>query len=330
MLAAAVVVAPLPARAELDYRGVAIGLWGGNPNSSYLPQMREVKSLGANAVLFPVLVYVDSVTGTTVYGRRGKTAPDEIIRRAIVEAHALGLQAALMPVVRIEHRAEKEWRGMLAPTDRDGFFASYSETVLRYATLARETGAELFFLGSELASLEDAQHWWPLIERVRGVYHGTLSYSANWDHYQHVPFWSALDVLALTGYYELSDTFDPSQEQLTAAWQAVRARLVAWQAQHPGKRLIFTEVGYPAQDGGSVTPWDYTLSNPVDLEEQRMCYAAFIATWQGDPALAGVFFWEWTGAGGPDDGHYTPRGKPAAALLRAYFTAESAATATGD
>ncbi len=325
MLAAAVGLAPLPARAELDYRGVAVGLWGSNPNTTYLPQFREVQSLGANAVLFPVLLYVDTVAGSTVYPIDGRTTPDAVLRRAAREAQELGLRTALMPVVRIEHRVDREWRGQLAPVDRDAFFASYGEMLGRYAALAESVGVDLFLIGSELASLEDAPHWGPLIERVRAAYHGAVSYSANWDHYEHVPFWSALDALALTGYYELSDTFDPTQAQLTASWQAVRANLESWQAQHPGKRIIFTEVGYPAQDGGAATPWDYTLANPVDLEEQRMCYEAFITTWRGHPALAGVFFWEWTGAGGPQDGHYTPRGKPAAAEMRAYFTDDAAA-----
>ena len=267
-----------PARADLDYRGMAVGLWDKSDAASYTRQFAEVKALGANAVLLSVLNYTDTVTGTRVYRREGWTTPDAVLRRAITDAHAAGLRVMLMPVIRIEHRVDREWRGQLAPTDRDAFFDSYARMLEHYATLAQDTGVELFLVGSELGSLETAPHWRPLIAQIRGVYSGTLSYSANWDHYEHVPFWDQLDLLALTGYYELSRTPTPTQAQLTASWRAVRERVVDWRARQGNKPLIFTEVGYPAQDGCSMTPWDNTLTHPIDQDEQRMCYAAVLET----------------------------------------------------
>lgn len=323
LVAALAVVTPARAGAELEYRGVALGLWHLEEGTSYAPQLQEIRSVHANAVLLPVLTFVDTVNGTGIYRLDGRTAPDALLERTIADAHRAGLQVALMPIVRIENRVDREWRGQLAPPDRDAFFASYRNMVVHYAKLAQENRVQLFLMGSELASLEDAPHWLPLIERLREVYHGTLSYSANWDHYESVPFWEQLDALALTGYYELSRTFEPTQELLDGSWRWVRNRIAEWRTQYPGKRVIFTEVGYPAQDGCSVTPWDYTLRNPVDLEEQRMCYEAFVNVWRGDPALGGVFFWEWNGPGGFADDGYTPRGKPAAAVLKAYFAADA-------
>ncbi|MBP6844077.1 MAG: hypothetical protein KA201_10065, partial [Kofleriaceae bacterium] len=65
----------------------------------------------------------------------------------------------------------------------------------------------------------------------------------------------------------------------------------------------------------------YLRGTAIDLEEQRRAFAALAAAWAGEPALAGLFVWEWSGAGGADDGGYTPRGKPAACELRAWFAA---------
>ena len=322
--------APRPARAELDFRGLAVGLWSMDPGASYAMQLHEVRAMGANAVLFPVLTYVDTVTGSTVYRLADHTVPDAVVRRAINDAHALGLQVALMPIVRIEHRVDREWRGQLVPEDRDAFFDSYRNMVVHYAKLAAAEQVDLFLMGSEMATLEDAPHWFPLIARLREIYSGRLSYSANWDHYDSVPFWDQLDALALTGYYELSRTTDPTQELLDGSWRWIRNRLLAWRERHPEQRIIFTEVGYHSQDGTAMTPWDYTMEQPVDLEEQRMCYAAFVNAWRDEPALGGVFFWEWSGAGGPTDGHYTPRGKPAAAVLREFFTRDGATAAAAE
>ena len=66
-------------------------------------------------------------------------------------------------------------------------------------------------------------------------------------------------------------------------------------------------------------PWDYTAAGDVDLEEQRRAYRAFARAW-GATALAGVYFWEWSGAGGagrPEG--YTPRDKPAECVVDAWF-----------
>lgn len=325
-------LAGLPARAaaDLDFRGMAVGLWNTDPHARYADAFADVRALGANAVLFTVLAYVDNIDATTVYRLQGMTVPDATLERAIDDARAAGLRVALMPVVRIERRTGTQWRGQLTPADRDAFFASYRRMLVYYAKLAAAHDVELFLVGSELASLEDAPHWSPLIARVREVYPGLVSYSANWDHYEQVPFWDELDALALTGYYELSATRTPTQAELTARWHAIRDHILAWRARYPDKRLLFTEVGYPAQDGCAMTPWDYTLDQPVDIEEQRMCYRAFVDTWRGDPALAGVFFYEWWGAGGPGDRGYTPRGKPAARLVRAFFTADAPAAAPAE
>ena len=49
---------------------------------------------------------------------------------------------------------------------------------------------------------------------------------------------------------------------------------------------------------------------------------AFVRAWSGQKEPAGTLWWEWTpGAGGAEDGSYTPKGKPAEAVLRAWFRA---------
>jgi hypothetical protein len=83
---------------------------------------------------------------------------------------------------------------------------------------------------------------------------------------------------------------------------------------------MITEVGWPSVDGGAVHPWDYTADGAVDVEEQRRAYRAFARAW-GGTALAGVFFWEWSGAGGAADRGYTPRDKPAECVLANWFDA---------
>ena len=103
-------------------------------------------------------------------------------------------------------------------------------------------------------------------------------------------------------------------------WSLIRLNLQEWISDHhPGRKFIFTELGYPSQRGGAVKPWHYSASTQVDLEEQRRAYKAFRYVWQSDQNLGGVYFWNWWGLGGPHDTWYTLRGKPAIYEVRRFI-----------
>jgi hypothetical protein len=136
-------------------------------------------------------------------------------------------------------------------------------------------------------------------------------------------FWVALlpifltvlvDVLGLCGYFALAEKGQP--QDLPGTWRKLRAQLETF-AQ--GRPILFTEIGYLSLKGAAAWPWDEGATGAVDLEEQRRCYAAFCRTWAGAPSLAGVYFWNWYGWGGDTSRGYTPRGKPAAEEIRAFF-----------
>ncbi len=238
---------------------------------------------------------------------------DDVVRRIIRRARARGMAVLVFPILWVEHRAPGAWRGTLAPDDRAAWWRAYRRFILHYAELAAEERAALLSVGSELSSMErDAAAWRALIADVRARYSGRLLYSANWDHYAWVPFWDALDLVGITGYYRLAEVgrFDPPVADLVARWALIREHLGLW-LQTVDRPLVITELGYPSVDGAAQAPWDYTGAQPVDLEEQRRCFQAFYEVWADAPELAGVFFWNWWGPGGPTDRWYTPRGKPA-------------------
>lgn len=278
----------------------------------------EVAALGATHVSVLVQWSQRDVRATVIAPYPHGTE-DEQVRLAIRRARERGLKVLLFPTVRVALRGEGEWRGTLAPADPEAWWRSYRAFILHYADLAAAEGVEIFSVGSELVSMEaHADRWRDLIRAVRARFPGRLTYSANWDHFRSVPFWEAVDYIGLNAYHELTKRDDASLAELTRAWIAVRDRVLAWQ-RPAGRPLLITEVGYPSLDGGARQPWNYTLGTDPDPEEQRRAYAAFCAAWEGVPDLAGVFFWIWAGEGGPRDTSYTPRGKPAADVLRRWF-----------
>ncbi len=245
---------------------------------------------------------------------------DALVRAALAGAATRGLRATLFPILQLDRVGPGQWRGALAPTDVDTWWSSYEAFIVHHADLAAGAGAAALVIGSELGSTEGwRDRWYHLISRIERRYTGALLYSANWDHYGQVTFWDRLAAVGVTGYFELSRDHAASVDALVAGWGPARDALLAFAAARK-QPLWLTEVGYPSVDGGAVTPWDYTRRGPVDVEEQRRGFAALAQAWAGRD-LAGLFVWEWSGAGGPADRGYTPRGKPAACELAAWFSA---------
>ena len=225
----------------------------------------------------------------------------------------------VFPILWVEQRGPGKWRGTLRPARIDAWWSAYERFILHYAGLAAAGGAEWLSVGSELGSTEAwQQRWFHLIGRVRRVYRGKLTYSANWDHYRHVSFWRRLDAAGVNGYWALTSDRDASRAAMESRWRRV-ATTLRRHAADLDKPLLLTEVGYLSRDGGAVAPWDYGRDAPIDLEEQRRAYAAFARAWIATGGLEGVYFWTWDGGGGRRDGGYTPRGKPAEAVLRRFF-----------
>lgn len=306
-------------------RGVALGLFSEDGAHDYTPQLAEIARLGASHVAIVVTWFQRDVTSTEIYRDRTRTPSDQAVRRAVRAARGQGLQVFLFPYVRVDqHLAPEDWRGTLRPADRDAWYGAYGAWIEGLARLAAEERVDIFSLGSEMSTMDvDTERWVELVRRVRAVYPGQVTYSANWDHYAAVGFWEHLDLVGLTGYFELvpPDRTDPTEDEIVHGWREWHVRLMRWQASH-GRPVLLTEVGYRSNDGAAAYPWRWGAGEDrVDLEEQRTAYEAFARVWSHEERLGGVFFWNWWGEGGPSCTDYTPRGKPAAGVLERWFRA---------
>lgn len=306
------------------HKGVVLGLYSKDPAYTYENEIREIKALGATHVSLVVSWYQKDIRANDIYPRWKPlgdfdTTPDDKLVHVIGQARRAGLEVFLFPILRLEERKTKEWRGVIAPGDIRIWQASYRRFVMHYARIAAQNGVALYLVGSELCSQEkDVNFWKTLIADVRKVYRGEILYSANWDHYKKIGFWDDLDYLGLNGYYEMAKSGSPTVGEIVRRWWDISNEIAAWQETHK-KKLIFTEIGYPSVDGGCAHPWDYTRAGPVDLEEQSVCYEAFFLSWNKSRGLGGVYFWNWYGQGGENDRSYTPRGKPAEKVLTRWY-----------
>jgi hypothetical protein len=315
------------ARPATFRRGISLGLFASaskiaDRRAIYAQLLDEIRDAGATDVQIVVRWGQQTVHAPTLAPWPGLTPTDAELTGVLQDAHARGLRVFLLPIVHVQERAIGVWRGTLAPPDPAAWWASYRRFILHYAALGKGA-AGLYAVGSELLSWQPRVDLWrALIADVRAVYPGQLTYSSNWDSYTDVHFWDALDVVGLTAYHELTEAPDPSEAVLIAGWKPFTDALLAWASAHD-RRVVFTEVGYPAVPHAAARPWDHRAGATADPALQHRCYRALFKVWHDQPRLAGLYLWNWFGEGGAHDHGYSPRKRAAARVVRHWFRPEA-------
>ncbi|HEY5908952.1 MAG TPA: hypothetical protein VIZ31_12975 [Vicinamibacteria bacterium] len=212
----------------------------------------------------------------------------------------------------IEMKTESDWRA---------WFSRYEAYVLSYVDQAVAAGADAFCVGRETdkAAIAREGDWRRLIRQVRDRFRGPLTYSANFDGYQRIPFWDALDVVGISAYFPLSTAGAPSSEELAAGWERIMAPLESF-ARRQNRRVVFTEVGYPALATAAQRPWEEN-AGAADVWLQSRLYEAALQAVAKRPFLAGSFFWLWEGTSRPPfrDSSFSIQDKPAAFVMARWY-----------
>jgi hypothetical protein len=320
-----------PAGRVFEYNGVTHVSWWhdeyGYPAGG--DARRTLAATGAGWMGLLTTWYMPTRSSSTIARDPDRSNDDDVVRRAIDEAHALGLKVMLKPHVDVK---DGTWRAQIAPSDTGAWFDSYAAFIEHHAAIAAEKNVAMLCVGTELISMTRSPYagdWARVIARVRGRYAGTLVYAANAndaaDEFTSASLWPLVDVLGLDVYTPLTAKTDPTRAELVAAWRrnrdghdmlaAYRGFQQAW-----GKPLVFTEVGYRSADGANRAPWDWGASLAADPAEQADCYAALYEVWSREEAwFRGPFWWSWDVAGPKaGDTGYNPRGKSAEEVLRQW------------
>ncbi|MDB4292745.1 glycoside hydrolase [Maribacter sp.] len=225
------------------------------------------------------------------------------------------------------------WRSNItldSPSEWDAWFDSYRTNILRYARIAEETKAELFCMGTELKTSIKTQpeRWESLIDEIRQIYSGELTYAANWyDEYEHVTFWNKLDYIGIQAYFPLTKEKYPSLKSIEKGWEKP---LIALKAVHEKykKPILFTEVGYKSEADATIKPWEWSpilsnLTKKKSDQTQQLAYEALLRQTWDQPWFAGVYIWQWdtrtTKESAETDLDFSPRFKPAENVMAKWF-----------
>lgn len=321
---------PLPGRPGFQ-KGISYASWWQGEYST--PEsdrsLANLAATGANWVAIIVTGYQETYTSTAITRDLPKTPTDEDLAHAIAQAHELGMSVMLKSHVDLSDDPA-HWRGdigaaFMDDTQWQAWFNSYVEFVNHYAALAQENGAEQFCVGTELVATSGREaDWRRVVNEVRERFKGSITYASHHgDEESSITWWDAVDYIGVDAYYALTTKADPGVDELKAAWvERGYIDVLAGLADKHGRPILLTEIGYRSADGASAAPWEWQSEPSLNLQEQANAYQAALEVLWGQPWLVGIYWWNWDtnpDKGGETDTDFTPYGKPAEEVLRAYY-----------
>ncbi|MEH6406976.1 MAG: glycoside hydrolase [Leeuwenhoekiella sp.] len=247
------------------------------------------------------------------------------VENYIQELHKNNIAVMIKPQIWV-------WRGeftgdMLMKNDADWkeLESSYEDFILLYAKLAKDNKVEIFCIGTELYNFVDTRtaFWKQLIEKVRKVYSGKLTYAENWDKVDKFPLWDDLDYIGVDAYFPVAQSATPTVAEARKGWAPHKSMLKSLSRKH-NKPILFTEFGYRSVDFAGKEPWQSARQDGgVNLEGQTNLIEALFDEFWDETWFAGGFVWKWhhdhLNSGGQLDNRFTPQNKPAEAYLRMRY-----------
>ncbi len=264
--------------------------WG---TDDMVEAMRQLKGLGVNWIaIHPYARIRDD--GTVAMSR--VDGEHDWLTRPIREAHGLDLKIMIKPHLAY-WGSSFDWRGQIAFKNEahwQRFFAQYERWITRLGDVCAD--ADAFVVGTELdRTVHREKQWRGIISALRTRYDGPLTYAANWSDYEKVPFWDALDVIAIQAYFPLMRRRGlPEPRDLETAWRALLKRLGAFSRRHD-RKILFSELGYDRSELAAVRPWEGGggSGGAIADQTQRRCLAAALRAIESDDRVVGAFLWKW-------------------------------------
>lgn len=200
----------------------------------------------------------------------------------------------------------------------------YTAYILNHAVKADSMNVEMLCIGTEyrIPSRERPAFWRSLIRQVREVYKGKITYAANWDNFDQITWWDAVDYIGIDAYFPLVEGDHPSVDAIEKAWTPIKNDLSA-HSRKWNKPILFTEYGFQSANGAAGPHWDVDKSETnVNLQLQADAYEATFRALQDESWWMGGFFWKWHIVTRGDrwrGTEWTPQNKPAEQVIAKWY-----------
>jgi hypothetical protein len=344
-----------------DYRAINITGWTAQTWSDHTlvdKALEYIKAQGGNlAVVDWGVKFADDGSMIPLTSASSITPATADLEYLIDKAHALGLQVFLKPhVANLDGVNRNSANTSLSTFSVDKYFPAWSSYLDSLGDMAKRKGVEGIVFGTEnnLLDSDFRPQWASLISSLRSHFSGLLSYDAMFSMYANgkdageVVFWDLVDIIGVSLYVPLASSGDPTIAQMEAAWTNnpvgdignVYTYLKSLNDKF-GKPVMALEGGYQSING-AVTPDrlneqpndGQTINNALQADALRV-YLSMLERYSGD-WFKGVSLWQVT----PElmrpsletsiynTHEFTFYGKPAADVVKAFFTGAQTYTDT--
>ena len=285
----------------------------------------ELKAHHINSISLIPYAFVDVENASVHYNNKrqwwGERTEGIIASNQL--AHEYKMTVMLKPHLWVNHNFYTGNLDFATDSEWKKWEADYEKYILDFAQLAQQEKIELFCFGTELGNsvAKRPEYWSQLIQKIKKIYTGKLTYAANWDDFDKVPFWNELDYIGIDAYFPLSDATTPAVADLNEAWQQHILKMEKLQAK-TNKKILFTEFGYRNSDQAAKEPWKENQSGINNLA-QANAYESLFQTLTQKKWFAGGFAWKWYADAYHKEAKnsidYTPQEKPALETIKKWY-----------
>lgn len=242
-------------------------------------KIKVLKKMGANSNSITAIWQMETGTSNDITIQKNSRAATV---QVIQDTKVAGMKAVLKPHIDC---ADGTFRGDIAPTNWDTWFANYTSWIVSYALIAETYGVDLFVIGTELKSATVyTSKWQAVIAAIRAVYSGPLTYAALCanpsEEYTKIAFWKDLDIIGLDFYYVCTDHADPTVEELVDSFYGNNRnqqplQLIMEFQKSLDMPVLFTECGCPHLQGGNINMNSTGLTVLDDVEQANYAEALY-------------------------------------------------------
>jgi hypothetical protein len=322
---------------DLEYKGAVLAhihrIGSGYGSTSSKEIHKHLSAVGYNVVQLNTFAYMRNRKDTMIYIGGDPSMAGPYIESEIQNLHEMGFKVMLKPHIWIGgHDLDPDnWRSKIDFEDsqkREKWFKSYSKFILGEAELAESTGVEILVIGTELVGVSKyTQDWKNLIEKIRKVYSGKLTYAAEGMNAQKIEFWNDLDYIGIDAYFPLTDKADPGLKELVRGWEKYEPEMRKLSDKY-NEQIIFTEIGFKSVEGTAIKPWEWGQEGKTSQVEQALAFEATSIAFKNKPYLAGIFVWKYftdmnSHEKGNNEKGFTPYGKEAEKVISAWFNMDN-------
>lgn len=292
----------------------------------------HLKATGANFVSIPVTLFQDSTDSCSpapifqevVTDEKINDTPTDLeIKQVIRAASQNGLKSIISLQIEINQAgwiSESKIGAEFSPYQTRLWFERFTVHAIRYAKVAEQAKADILCLGHNLFHLSKFEIFWnQVIEEVRKVYSGKLTYSASvkTNEFRDIGFWGKLDLIGVAGDIDIVVDQNTEASYLDENLEDFVHKIKYLEKTWKKKAFVSLLVAEPVFEVGS----DKKVSK-IHHKAQANFLEGFLSGLEKHTSLEGVVVGSWVphpAFGGEDDASISPQFKESEKVIRKHF-----------